>query len=81
MLLYLHDGSYMLWQNNAILREQLGSFLSYLNVNMVGGKSWNVWYMPMCQRIMQRTVMEHYQVHTVSELYANSVKHTWRLTS
>jgi hypothetical protein len=39
MLLYLHDGSYMFRQNNAILREQLGSFLSYFNVNMVGSKS------------------------------------------
>jgi hypothetical protein len=47
MLLYLHDGSYMFRQNNVILREQLGSFLSYFNVNTVGGKSWNVWYRPM----------------------------------
>jgi hypothetical protein len=44
MFLYLHEGSYMFRQNNAILGEQLGSFLSYFNVNMVGGKSWNVWY-------------------------------------
>jgi hypothetical protein len=42
MLLYLHDGSYMFQQNGAILREQIGSFLSYFNVNMVGGKSWNI---------------------------------------
>jgi hypothetical protein len=39
MLLYLHDGSYMFQQNNAILRARLGSFLSYFNVSMVGGKS------------------------------------------
>jgi hypothetical protein len=47
MLLYLYDGSYMFRQNNSILREQLGFFQSYFNVNMVGGKSWNVWYRPM----------------------------------
>jgi hypothetical protein len=35
MLLSLHDGSYMFRQNNAILREQLGSFLSYFSVSMV----------------------------------------------
>jgi hypothetical protein len=64
MLLYLHDGSHMFWQNNAILRDQLGSFLNYFNVNMAGGKSWNVLYRPMCQRVMHRSVMEHYQVHT-----------------
>jgi hypothetical protein len=64
MLLYLHDGSYMFRQNSAILREQLGSFLSYFNVKMVGGKSWNVWYRPMCQRVVQRTVMELYRVRT-----------------
>jgi hypothetical protein len=29
----------MFRQNNAILREQLGSFLSYFNVSVVGGKS------------------------------------------
>jgi hypothetical protein len=39
MLLYLHDGPYMFRENNAIIREQLGSFLSYFNVSMVGGKS------------------------------------------
>jgi hypothetical protein len=39
ILLYLHNGSYMFRQNNAILREQLGSFLSYFNANMVEGKS------------------------------------------
>jgi hypothetical protein len=38
MLLYLHDGSYMFRQNNTILKEQLGFFLSYFTVNMVGGK-------------------------------------------
>jgi hypothetical protein len=38
MLLYLRDGSYMFWRNNAILREQLSSFPSYFKVNMVGGK-------------------------------------------
>jgi hypothetical protein len=37
--MYLHDISYTFRQNNAILREQLGSFLSYFNVNTVGGKS------------------------------------------
>jgi hypothetical protein len=65
MLLYLYDGFYIFRQNNAILMEQLGSFLSCFNVNTVGGESWNVWYRPVCQRVMQRTVMEHYQVHTV----------------
>jgi ABC-type long-subunit fatty acid transport system fused permease/ATPase subunit len=65
MLLYLHDGPCMFWQNNAILREQLGSFLSYFNVSMVEGKSWNVWYRPVCRRIMHQTVMEHKQVHLV----------------
>jgi hypothetical protein len=64
MLLYSHDGSYMFWQNNAILMEQLGSFLSYFNVNMVGDKSWKVWCRPMCQRAMQWTAMAHYQLHT-----------------
>jgi hypothetical protein len=54
----------MFRQNNAIFKKQLGYFLSYFNVNMVGGKSWNVWYRPMYQRVMQRTVIEHYQVHT-----------------
>jgi hypothetical protein len=39
MLMYLHDGSYMFRQNSAILREQLGSFLSDFKVNMLGGKS------------------------------------------
>jgi hypothetical protein len=68
MPLYLHEGSYMYRQNDAILREQLGSFLSYFNVNMIGGKSWNVWYRLMCQRVIQRTVMEHYQVHTACML-------------
>jgi hypothetical protein len=33
---------------------------------MVGGKSWNIWYRAMCQRVMQRTVTEDYQVHTAS---------------
>jgi hypothetical protein len=56
MFLYLHSRSYMFPQNNAILREQLGSFLSYFNVNMVGGKLWNVWYTPNWQRVMQRNV-------------------------
>jgi hypothetical protein len=51
MLLYLHEVSYMFWQNNDILKEQLGSFLSYFNVNTVGGKSWNVWYRPMYRRV------------------------------
>jgi hypothetical protein len=41
MLLCLHDGSYMFHQNNAVVREQLGSFPSYFSVNMIGGKSWN----------------------------------------
>jgi hypothetical protein len=53
MFLYLHDGCYMFRQNNANLREQLGSFLSYFNVNMVGSNSWNVWYSVSCQRIMR----------------------------
>jgi hypothetical protein len=39
MLLYLHEGSYMFRQDNAYLREQLGSFLSYFNFSMIGGKS------------------------------------------
>jgi hypothetical protein len=39
MPLYFHEGSYMFRQNNAILREQLDSFLSYFKVNVVGGKS------------------------------------------
>jgi hypothetical protein len=39
MLFYLHDGSYMFVQNNVILKEQLGFFLSYFNVSMVCGKS------------------------------------------
>jgi hypothetical protein len=38
MLLYLHYGSYMFRQNNVILREPVVFFLSYFNVNMVGGK-------------------------------------------
>jgi hypothetical protein len=42
MLNFLNDGSYMFRQNIASLREQQGSFLSYFNVNMVVGKSWNV---------------------------------------
>jgi hypothetical protein len=66
MLLYLHDGSYMFRQNNAILREQLGYFLSYFNINMAGGKSWNVRYRPTCQRVRQRNVMEHCQMHTAN---------------
>jgi hypothetical protein len=32
MLLYFHDGFYMLRQNNAILKEQQGYFLSYFSV-------------------------------------------------
>jgi hypothetical protein len=43
----------MFRQNNAILREQLDSFLSYFNVNMVGSKSRDDWYRSMCQRVMQ----------------------------
>jgi hypothetical protein len=41
ILLYFsfYDGSHMLWQNNAILSEQLFSFLSHFNVNMVEDKS------------------------------------------
>jgi hypothetical protein len=62
MLFYLHDGSYILLQNNAILSEQQGSFLSYSIVSVVGGKSWNVSQWPICQRVMQQTVMEHYHV-------------------
>jgi hypothetical protein len=46
MLLYLHDGSCMFRQNNAVLREQQRSFLSYFNVSMVRGKSWNVSFRP-----------------------------------
>jgi hypothetical protein len=40
ILLYFsfYDGSYMFRQNNAILREQLCSFLSHFNINMVGDK-------------------------------------------
>jgi hypothetical protein len=53
----------MFQQNNVILMVQLGSFLSYFNVNIVGGKSWNILYRPMSQQVMQRTVVEHYQVH------------------
>jgi hypothetical protein len=34
-----YDGSYMFWQNSAILREQLCSFLSHFKVNTVGDKS------------------------------------------
>jgi hypothetical protein len=34
MLLYLHNGFYMFRQNSAILREQLGSFLGYFNVEV-----------------------------------------------
>jgi hypothetical protein len=34
MLVYLHNGSYMFWHNNAILLAQLGSFPSYFNINM-----------------------------------------------
>jgi hypothetical protein len=44
---YLSDGSYMFRQNNAIIREQVGSFLSYFNISMVGGKSWNILCRPM----------------------------------
>jgi hypothetical protein len=71
MLLYLHEGCYMFRQNNAILREQLGAFLSYFNVNMVGGESWNIWYTSrsICQRVMQLTVMERYplpSLHIIS---------------
>jgi hypothetical protein len=69
MLLYLHDGSYMFRQYSAILRAQLGSFMSYFNVDMVGGKSWNLRYRPMCPRVMQRTVMEHQLVHLLVNLY------------
>jgi predicted nucleic acid-binding Zn finger protein len=47
MLLYLRDGPYMFRENNAILREQLGSFLSYFNVIMLGGKS-------ECNKIIQK---------------------------
>jgi hypothetical protein len=35
-----YDGSNMFWQNNIILMEQLCSFLSHFNVNMVGDKSY-----------------------------------------
>jgi hypothetical protein len=49
MLLYLHDGYYMFRQNNAILREQLGSFLNYFNVSMVGVKC-------ECNKYEQRTM-------------------------
>jgi hypothetical protein len=58
MLLYLHDGYYMFLQGNAILREQTRFFLSYFNINMVRSNSWNKWYRPMCQRVLQQTVME-----------------------
>jgi hypothetical protein len=34
----------MFRQNNAMLKEQLYSFLSPFNVNMVGDKSVNVFY-------------------------------------
>jgi hypothetical protein len=70
MLIYLHDGLHMFRQKSAILREHLGSFLSYFSVSMVGGKSWNVWYRPMCQRVMQRSAMGHYQVHSVPSQFA-----------
>jgi hypothetical protein len=30
----------MFWQNNAILRDQLDYFLSYVNVHIVGGKAY-----------------------------------------
>jgi hypothetical protein len=33
MLIYLHDCSYMFRQNNSILRELLGSFLSYSSLH------------------------------------------------
>jgi hypothetical protein len=74
MLLYLHDGSYMFRQNTAILRVQLGSFLCYFDVNMVGAKSWNVWYRPTCQRVMQQTVVEHYQVHISAYLTVHGTR-------
>jgi hypothetical protein len=73
MRLYLHNGSYMLRQNNAILKEQLGSFLSYFNVNIVGDKSWNVRYRPMCQRVIERAEMKHYQVHTAETCRSHRV--------
>jgi hypothetical protein len=51
ILLYLHEGFYMFRQIDAILKEQLGSILSYFNVNMLGCKSWNLWFRPTCQRV------------------------------
>jgi hypothetical protein len=60
MLLYLHDGSNM-FRQNAIFREELSSFLSYFNVNMVGGKLWTVWCRPMCQRVIQLKLSRTYQ--------------------
>jgi hypothetical protein len=36
----------MFRQNNAIPREQLCSFLSHFNVDMVGDKSQDVWQNP-----------------------------------
>jgi hypothetical protein len=41
-VLYLHNGSYMFWQNNAILREQLGSFPSCFIVNTVCITHWHI---------------------------------------
>jgi hypothetical protein len=49
-LFFLYDGSYMFWQNNAILMERLCSFLSHFSVNMVGDnhRTYGGTYIPAC---------------------------------
>jgi hypothetical protein len=55
----------MFRQDSAIFREQLGSF--WLTSTSVGGREvMEQMVEPMYRRVMQRTVMEHYQVHTTS---------------
>jgi hypothetical protein len=71
ILLYFsfYNGPYMFRQNIAVLGEQLCSFLSHFNINMVGdrqviGRMTETTY----RRASWRTEKVHYQVHTVSSL-------------
>jgi hypothetical protein len=58
-----YDGSYMFRQNNAILREQLCSFLTHLNVSMVGCNSD---YRVMHKSFNPLTPKGHYSGRTAS---------------
>jgi hypothetical protein len=59
----------MFRQNNAIIREQLGYFLSYFNVNMVGNKLQDVRQDVRTGVLYSEITEVHNTVHSLVNLY------------